>query len=562
MIPWFSVIGCALAGGAVFQFFGSSSLGYVDSRSLFKWWIYQWSNPQSESEHGWLILAIAVWLFWRNLRASDGAGRDDAVLTGARRGAESAPYHSAGAMLAGFAIHLLGYIMQQQRLSIVALLLFIWGLLTLAGGRSWRAASAFPLAFMVFAIPLNVLDTAGFYLRLAVIEVACAMAHAVNIDVIRNGTQLLSPDGTYQYDVAAACSGMRSLMALAALSVLLGYLNFRSWWVRGLIGVLCFPYAFAGNVARIFAIVVIADWKGQQAGALVHEWFGFIVFVIVFVLVQLTVALLKRWRVDAESAPGATGKSNLIGYSVSEATAGDASREQFLAAVAVVAVAVGVMFAGHRVDVMQLSPRVGIRLAADGLNPVALPDYLGSEWIGQRAEVLAGEREILPEDTGYSRKNYVSTSNPNQRVFLSIVLSGRDRSSIHRPEICLVGQGWTIKDRAIHEFKWPAGAGGGVPASLLHIDHEFTSSRGEKSKIPALFAYWFVGADQVVASNTERVFLTSWDRVRHLQANRWAYVVLQTHALDGEEAALARMQSVLDATLPTFQEPLLKTPAL
>jgi hypothetical protein len=33
-------------------------------------------------------------------------------------------------------------------------------------------------------------------------------------------------------------------------------------------------------------------------------------------------------------------------------------------------------------------------------------------------------------------------------------------------------------------------------------------------------------------------------------------VVVQTLAVDGEAAALARMQSVLDSTLPVFQEPI------
>ena len=60
---------CALIGLAVFQFFGNAARGYIDSASLFYWWGYQWANPQSESEHGWLILGLSCWLFWRNLRA-------------------------------------------------------------------------------------------------------------------------------------------------------------------------------------------------------------------------------------------------------------------------------------------------------------------------------------------------------------------------------------------------------------------------------------------------------------------------------------------------------------
>ena len=54
------------------------------------------------------------------------------------------------------------------------------------------------------------------------------------------------------------------------------------------------------------------------------------------------------------------------------------------------------------------------------------------------AELL---RDILPADTGFSRKNYAFVADRTRDVFLSIVLSGRDRTSIHRPELCLVGQG-------------------------------------------------------------------------------------------------------------------------
>ncbi|NBR58998.1 MAG: exosortase-associated EpsI family protein, partial [Opitutaceae bacterium] len=210
--------------------------------------------------------------------------------------------------------------------------------------------------------------------------------------------------------------------------------------------------------------------------------------------------------------------------------------------------------------------RVGIKLAADGVNPVALPAYLGSEWEGQTADISAIEHEVLPADTGFSRKNYVSLQRPNERVFLSIVLSGRDRTSIHRPEICLVGQGWTITQRATHAFAWPSTpptstlrlspVSAAVPATLLSIEREFRTKQGKKIKVPALMAYWFVGSDKIVASNTERIVDTSLDRLFHWQAHRWAYVVVQTLAPDGEIAALARMQAVLDGTLATFQLPL------
>lgn len=555
---------CAVAGLVVFQFFGNAARGYIDTASLFYWWGYQWANPQSESEHGWLILGLSCWLFARNLRAKDqGPETKD---QGQQSPAASRPRDRLGvlslsngefgptaAMVAGLLIHLLGYALTQTRVSIFGFLVFAWGGLALAGGPRWGRAAAFPVVFMLFAIPLNMLDTVGFYLRLGVIEVAWRLAHLVGIDVIRNGTQLMSPDGGFSYDVAAACSGMRSLTALAALSLLLGYLNFRSWWVRGLIGLLCFPFAFVGNVVRIFAVIVMAEWRGQAAGVKMHDVMGFGVFVIVLGLVQLTVWLLQKWKVGegvvavapAPAEEAAPEVCNVLYY-----------KRAWVAAAVVGVVSVGVVIATVKLDGIQVSPRTGIRVAADGVNPVTLPDFIGLDWMAQAADIAPVEREVLPPDTGFSRKTYVSLLDRRVQVFLSIVLSGRDRTSIHRPEICLVGQGWTITGRKQHAFRRPDDPKARVPATILRIEREVTTTRGEKIKVPAVFAYWFVGADKIVGTNTERVVLTSFDRLRYLQAHRWAYVVAQTLAPDGEEAGLARIQAVLDGTLPAFQETL------
>jgi len=542
---WLAAGVCALAGAAVFQFCGNSTRGYIDTASLFVWWVKQWIDPNAETEHGWLILGVSVWLLWRNLgERSAISGQRSATEPSTLRSTLGAPL---AMLLGGLALHLLGYAMQQARLSIVGLSLFAWGVLTLGGGRRWRNAALFPLGFLLFALPLNVLDTVGFFLRVGVTDVAYHISRAFGCDVIRNGTQLLSPDGSYSYDVAAACSGIRSLTALTALSLLLGYLSFESWWRRALIGALALPYAFIGNVVRILAIIVAAEWKGQAAGAVVHEWFGFLVFVIVLGLAQATVWLLDRRcprpaQVAIAPRPAGPEACNVLCYKL------------VWAGVAIVVVAAaGVALAARALDRVQVDPRTGVKLAADGVNPAALPNFIGLDWAGQNAPVSAVEREVLPPDTGYARKNYVSLRDRREQVFLSIVLSGRDRTSIHRPEICLVGQGWTIRSREAHEFSV---AGRRIPATLLHIEREVTNARGEKVRLPALLVYWFVGADRVVASHWERVFYTSIDRVRHLQAHRWAYVLAQTHAVDGDAAALKRIEEVLAGTVPAFQEPI------
>ena len=121
------------------------------------------------------------------------------------------------AILAGLALHVAGFVGQQTRISIIAFLIFTWGVVRLVGGRRWGNAAMFPLAFMVFAIPVSVLDEIGLPLRLWVTSAGETIARAAGIDIMRNGTQLIAPDGRFNYDVAAPCSGVRSLMALTAL---------------------------------------------------------------------------------------------------------------------------------------------------------------------------------------------------------------------------------------------------------------------------------------------------------------------------------------------------------
>jgi len=222
------------------------------------------------------------------------------------------------------------------------------------------------------------------------------------------------------------------------------------------------------------------------------------------------------------------------------------------AAIALISVSAGSLL--NHVAHLPARGRAGVILAADGLSPVALPTFLGTDWIGRRTEVTEVEKELLPPDTGFSRKTYVSLADPTKQAFVSIVLRGRDPTSIHRPELCLVGQGWTIIGSVHHRFGYP-GQADGFPATVLKVEKEVVTPGG-RVKVPQLVAYYFVGRDVVVASNWDRIIKDAWNRVSRGRADRWAYVLVQTGDSDGDDAALKRIQLVLDYTLPTFQPPL------
>jgi exosortase len=166
-----------------------------------------------------------------------------------------------------------GYIVQQQRVSIVALFAGIYGLMGLAWGRQWLRDSFFPFFLFAFCIPLGWSAVSiTFPLRLLVCKLVEGISgNLLQIDIVREGTVLMDAAHRYQYDVAPACSGIRSLFATLAVAVIYAFLSFRTGWKRGVLIASAVPLAVFGNVVRMLTIIVAAEMGGQKAGSYVHE---------------------------------------------------------------------------------------------------------------------------------------------------------------------------------------------------------------------------------------------------------------------------------------------------
>ncbi len=107
-------------------------------------------------------------------------------------------------------------------------------------------------------------------------------------------------------DVAEACSGLRSLIALCALIVGYAYVVHRKNWHRW---VLCFcsaPIAIAANAVRVMMLVLVAVWLGtDDALRIAHDLSGYVVFVVAVVLmVGISRQLERVGRRDAVETEG------------------------------------------------------------------------------------------------------------------------------------------------------------------------------------------------------------------------------------------------------------------
>ena len=152
----------------------------------------------------------------------------------------------------------------------------------------------------------NELSEHSFQLRLAatvITEKICQTALGIN--VLRYGTMLFDANGTYQYDVEAACSGLRSLTVMLAMNTVVAFLVFKTWWRRGAMILMAVPLATAANVLRLSSIVIAGETFGQKAGNTVHDswWMSLIPYVLAFG----GAILMRRWLAEerADAPPPA-----------------------------------------------------------------------------------------------------------------------------------------------------------------------------------------------------------------------------------------------------------------
>ena len=99
---------------------------------------------------------------------------------------------------------------------------------------------------------------------------------------------------------------MRSVITLLALTTAYGWVNFDAWWKRGFVISLAIPLALMGNVFRLVSIVIAAEAFGQEAGAFVHDWFGFVTFAMALGVLMLVGHWLSEPVDEGTPAEGRT----------------------------------------------------------------------------------------------------------------------------------------------------------------------------------------------------------------------------------------------------------------
>jgi len=203
------------------------------------------------------------------------------------------------------------------------------------------------------------------------------------------------------------------------------------------------------------------------------------------------------------------------------------------------------------------------RLGAPGLRATAvpgslrvnleLPEHVLNFTSTNGAESLV-ERNYFPQDTSFVRRLYQLPG--GWQTSATIILMGADRTSIHKPDYCLPGQGWQILEKT--EVKLPIA--GTVPYELPVMKWTIANSiqlpDGTKQNVSGLYVFWFVTENQTTDDFPTMLKSMLFHQLAQGVLQRWAYVSFFTVCLPGqEEATFTKVKQLIAGAVPEFQQP-------
>ena len=241
----------------------------------------QWGDDPNYS-HGFLIPVMAAYLVWERRAAL-------------QQTTAQASWSGLWLLLPGLCLLAVGQIGAELFMQRLSLVIVAAGLVLLVMGRDVLRLWSLPLAFLLFMIPLPaiVLNAVAFPLQGFAAQAAASSLMALEIPVLREGNVIMLANTTLE--VAEACSGIRSLMSLLALATVYAYFTEPVVWKRWVLVVAAVPVAIIANAFRVAGTGVLAHYVGEKAAkGFYHDFSGWLVFVVAFVLLLALGAILRR----------------------------------------------------------------------------------------------------------------------------------------------------------------------------------------------------------------------------------------------------------------------------
>ena len=231
----------------------------------------QWYVDPNYS-HGFLVPVLSAYFVWER-------------RTRLARVMPRPSWWGAGVTLLGLLMLGIGQVGAELFLQRVSLVVVLAGLVLLVLGRDALTVLSFPIAFLLFMVPLPaiVVNAVAFPLQGFAAQTATVCLLALDVPVLREGNVITLAKTSLE--VAEACSGIRSLVSLLALGTVYAYFAENVRWKRWVIVAASVPVAIAANAFRVAGTGILAHYFGVEAAqGFYHDFSGWLVFAAAFIL--------------------------------------------------------------------------------------------------------------------------------------------------------------------------------------------------------------------------------------------------------------------------------------
>lgn len=258
-----------------------------------------WSTEQGA--HGPIVLATGLWLLFR-------------LWPGAASALRTPPIWRVALLLAvflpGYALARITQVVEVEGYMMYACLLT--AMYSVVGGAVMRLLW-FPLFYIAFMFPPPDTLVAAITLpmKVGVSQAAITILHALGYPIGGQGVMIYI--GQYELLVAAACSGLNSIISLSAISLFYIYIRHQAEWRYALLLVLLIvPVALIANLVRVMILILLTYHMGEAAAqGFLHNFAGIVMFAVALLTIFAFDGVLKPlWNLVVR--PGAAPRAGLF----------------------------------------------------------------------------------------------------------------------------------------------------------------------------------------------------------------------------------------------------------
>lgn len=191
----------------------------------------------------------------------------------------------------------------------ICFLLLFYGVSSLFWGAQTLRAVAFPLAFLIFLvpIPLAAIQHINSFLQSGSALAAAGFFSLAGTSFFQDGLAFHLAD--IRLEIAPECSGLHSTLVLFITSLLASYIFLRTPWKRALLTFVVIPLGLLRNGFRVFVIGQMCIHMGpQMINSPIHHKGGPIFFVLSLVPLFLLLLILYKSEKGGPTTSSETSK--------------------------------------------------------------------------------------------------------------------------------------------------------------------------------------------------------------------------------------------------------------